>query len=127
MLGGVGRPEATAIERIANGMLAQVQRGIHTNPALVVFGNPRKGVRKNPATTGEKFSGNVLAVIYVHDEDGDNYVHGFADARLDLKTLDDGTVQIAGLPDETDVEMLANPDGSVTLRGGHGQRLWKHF
>lgn len=113
-----------AIIRIADAMLHQVQQGIHANPALVVFGNPGRGKRR---VSGKKFSGNVLAVIYVHDEDGERYIHGFDDARLDLKTMRDGTVQISGLADESDVAMVALDDGSVLLRGEHGQRLWDRF
>lgn len=112
-----GRVKLSAIRQVASGMMDQVTRGIHANPALLVFGNPRK-------KQGTRMSGNVLAVLYVHDDDGEQYAHGFGDAVLDLHTQRDGTVTIGGLSDATDVEMIAQDDGSVVLRGTHGQQLW---
>lgn len=112
---------AGAIRRVARGMDAQLGKGIHANPALLVFGNPGKRGKS------QRMSSNVLAVLYVHDDDGEHYAHGFANAELDLDTARDGTVQIRGLPDTTDVEMLALDDGSVLIRGKHGQRLWDDF
>lgn len=119
-------PYVDTIADIADGMHQQVLSGVHANPPLLIFGNPRRRVRRNPSA-GEKFSSNVLAVLYVHDADGENYAHGFANAELDLQTLRDGTVKIGGLPMETEVEMIAQDDGSVLLRGKHGQRLWDTF
>lgn len=98
-------------------MVHQLSRGIHANPSLLVFGNPRK-------KRGTRMSGNVLAVLYVHDDDGEQYAHGFGNAELELNTRRDGTVTIGGLSDGTDVEMIAQDDGTVLLRGVHGQRLW---
>ena len=111
-----------AIQQVAKQMRDQVGRGVHRNPSpLLVFANP-KGKRG-----AQKFSSNVLAVLYVHDDDGENYAHGFANAELDLETLHDGTVKLGGLPTDTGVEMIAQSDGSVLLRGKHGQRLWDTF
>lgn len=69
-------------------------------------------------------SRNVLAVLYIHEDDGEQYAHGFGDAQLDLDTQRNGTVTIGGLLERTDVEMIAQDDGTVLLRGTHGQRLW---
>lgn len=110
-----------AIIRVADAMLAQVGRGVHANPPLLVFANPGKGMR------GEIMSSSVLAIMYVHEDDDEPYVHGFANAELTLKTAPNGTVTITGLADRTDVEMLALDDGSVLIRGTHGQRLWDEF
>ncbi len=112
--------QAMVIRRIAHGMDDQVTAGIHANPPLLVFANPRKG-------RGATMSHNVLAVLYVHKDDGEQYVHGFGSASLDLDTAQDGTVTISGLAERTDVDMLALDDGSVLLRGRHGQRLWDSF
>ena len=109
-----------AIIRIADAMVNQVAQGIHANPPLLVFANPRAG-------NGTVMSHSVLAVLYVHTDDDEQYVHGFGNAELDLDTAPDGTVTIRGLAEQTDVDMIALKDGGVLLRGRHGQRLWDEF
>lgn len=67
---------------------------------------------------GERIiSHNVQAVLYLRDDDGEPYVHGFGDADLELHTHRDGAVTIGRLKDRTGVELVLKPDGSVLLRG----------
>lgn len=95
-------------------MLKQVQSGVHVN------GRPRvRGGR-------HRTSDHVQAIVYVHRENGKHYVHGFGDAHLDLHVRGN-ELRIAGLKDRTDVQMFAEPDGTVSIVGRSGQRLWEDF
>lgn len=107
--GNIERKSEKVLE-LLDGFLAQLDRGVHVNG--------RQGKRR-------KMSDDVQAIIYRHIEDGKFYCHGFADAEIDLKTHRDGSLTIRGLADETDVRMFAEPDGTVTVEGAHGQRLWE--
>jgi hypothetical protein len=81
------------------------------NPALVVVGNPSRG-------KGIIISHNVQAVLYLRDDDGEPYVHGFGDADLDLKTdTRTGAVTIGNMKSRTGVEAVLLDDGSILLRG----------
>ena len=52
-------------------LLAQVRRGVHHNPTLLVAsGNPRRRIART-----------VLSIAYVHDEDGEEYEHDFTEDR----------------------------------------------
>jgi hypothetical protein len=97
------------------------------NPPLVMFLNPRtkRGARRNPDTITRrtKMSGHVQAIAYVHAKDGEQYVHGFDDAELNERDLQQGVLNLGDLHDTTNVEMWANPDGTITLVGTHGQSL----
>lgn len=104
------RTKAEKALELLDGFLAQLDRGVHVNG--------RQGKRR-------KMSDDVQAIIYRHIEDGKFYCHGFADAEIDLETHRDGSLTIRGLADETDVRMFAEPDGTVTVEGAHGQRLWE--
>lgn len=86
-------------------LLAQVGRGVHPNPLLAVYG-------LNP---GHCFSEHVMAVVYVHKEDGELYCHGFGNADLGLTTHRDGSLTIRGMRERTGVRMVAERDGSVRL------------
>ena len=94
-------------------LLVQVQRGIHMNPR----GSAR----------GERMSGHVQAIAYVHAQDGDQYVHGFGDAELNAKELQKGILDLSDLHDQTDIEMFAMPDGSLSLRSSQGKDLTALF
>lgn len=96
-------------------LLAQVERGVHVNPALLVYGNP-----------GRCLSKDVLAILYRHAEDGKEYCHGFGDADIRLSSRGDA-VTIQGLKRRTGVGMYAGKDGeTVTLRKP-GVRLVEDF
>ena len=112
------RDSILAARAIAEGLLAQVQRKVHVNPARKDSLTVRRG--------GGKMSDHVQAIVYVHEEDGEFYVHGFGDAHLDL-SVKQGTLCIEGLKDRTHVQMFAEPDGSVSIVGRDGQRLWEDF
>jgi hypothetical protein len=83
------------------------------NPALVVFGNPPKG-------KGIIISHNVQAVLYLRDDDGVPYVHAFGygehEEPPEPKERGD-TLMLRGLRDNTGVEAILLPDGSILLRG----------
>lgn len=99
----------TQIMAIAEKMLRQVHRGIHTNPG----GKKRTKIGKH-----------VQAIIYIHAKDNKPYVHGFGNADIDLDTHGAGNVTIDGLHDNTQVCMYGEPDGTVTIEGERGQQLW---
>lgn len=104
-------------DRLAATLESQAHRGIHTNPPLVIYGNPpmmplrRPGLPKG--TQSYRYYGqmsrNVHDVRYTHIVDGKDYKHPFGG----------------------DVEMYAIiADGKykdVLLTGGSGQPLWKDF
>jgi hypothetical protein len=96
---------ANRIADIARQMIRQVSRGVHTNPG------------------GEKFSNHVQAIVYEHVTEGPR-AHGFGNADPDLRTHG-RTLSMTGLKEKTDVAMYAMPDGSIHIRGGRGQRLWR--
>lgn len=106
----VARDTANGIMQTADHMLAQLGRGVHVNP---------RG--------GECMSKHVQAIAYVHQQDGDAYVHGFGDAELNAKQLNKGILDLSDLKDLTDVCMYANKDGSLTLRHAQGKDLTALF
>jgi hypothetical protein len=60
----------------------------------------------------------VQAVLYLRDDDGEPYVHGFGDADLDLRTnTRTGAVTIGNMKVRTGVEAVLLDDGSILLRG----------
>lgn len=70
------RVEVRHIEGVARQMLQQVERGIHANPAVVVYGNPR-GWKRVKGPTG-RMSRRVYAIEYKHTKDGADYRHDFS-------------------------------------------------
>jgi hypothetical protein len=63
-------------------------------------------------------SHNVQAVLYLRDDDGEPYVHGFGDADLHLRTnTRTGAVTIGNMKVRTGVEAVLLDDGSILLRG----------
>lgn len=86
----IGRAEASAAliraHAVVNGMIEQLDRDVHVNPGLVMFGNPpvRLGeydtVRRGSGDlTGVRLTGligtNVHQIKYEHAEDKKAYVH----------------------------------------------------
>lgn len=101
------------LDDLAHKMIEQLNSGVHVNGRHRVNGR------------GIKTSENVIAVVYRHLDDGQLYIHGFADADIKPITHRDGSLTVKGLVEDTDVEMYALPDGSVRLQGKHGQPLWE--
>lgn len=86
--------------------------------------NPWLSVLTNPGRSGEVFGSDVIAVVYRH-VDGGYYVHAFAehgsnvegaDIQLDGDIEADGELRVTGLEPRTGVKLVANPDGSLTMR-----------
>lgn len=73
-----------AIEHEARTLMIQVQRGVHSNPPLVIYGNPPFRVRRpypfhrargvEPVAV---ISADVHQVKYEHADDNRDYVHDF--------------------------------------------------
>lgn len=99
----------TQIVAISEKMLRQVNHGIHRNP----------GKAKRT-----KIGEHVQAIVYIHATDGQPYVHGFGNADIDLESRGKGNVTIRGLHDDTQVCMYGESDGTVTIEGERGQKLW---
>lgn len=117
--GGGGRhgpalAKARAIEHIAKAMLVQLERGIHANPQLAVFGNP------------PLLSRDVQAVLYRHAEDGKDYVHPFGTGLRVKNKRDGSTVVRAATNARSGVRALLLADGSVLLRHP-SKRIWGDF
>lgn len=71
------------LDKIAADMEAQLARGLHANPALIVYGNPPKG--------GELMSRRVYAVEYQHSKDGEDYRHDCS-RGVNMWALGDGAI-----------------------------------
>lgn len=83
------RHHAAAGERVDQALtllgelLDQVEAGIHTNPALVIYGNP----------PGRHIGREVYGVEYRHAKDGKDYRHDF-EGGAELWGLEDGSLLI---------------------------------
>lgn len=105
------RLEADALHSLAHRMRQQLGEGIHTNPRA----------RRT------KIGSNVQAVVYIHATDHQPYVHGFGNAELNEDALQFGVLNMADLKAKTAVCLYGNANGTITLEGARGQRLWKNF
>ena len=94
------------------------------NSPLVIFGNPN-GIRRNPRNISRPMilSHHVQAIAYVHEQDGGQYVHRFGNVELNEKDLEKGVLSLEDLAMKTYVDMIAYPDGTITLIGTKGQPL----
>lgn len=85
---------------------------------------------ENPPRAGQLMSREVLAVVYKNIADPDDVVrvHGFGDADIKVRMKRGGrTLEIDGLEELTDVQMIAEPSGDVTLHHKNGSSLWRDF
>lgn len=80
---GVGRE----LSVIANTMLTQLGCGIHENPRRRT--NPALGLIANEAPAVFTISTRVKEIVYIHSQDGEEYVHPFA-AGVSATFLQDG-------------------------------------
>lgn len=81
--------------------------------------------RRNPGR-GQVMSDSVQAIVYVHKDDGEFYIHPFGgkDASdRDLALLS----RMGCFTKRSRVRMVAEPDGSLSVEGMDGQNLWKEF
>lgn len=85
-----------------------------------------RSIQRNPKGRGEMIGSDVLAIVYVHADDGQRYCHGFADADITLRDTAKGIV-IEGLAESTGVEIFAMPDGTMQVKSADGKRLWDDF
>ena len=104
------RYEASAIERWASEMLAQLDRGIHRNPPLVLFTNPPRTVgRPQRVQVMGCLSHDIHSVAYTHCEDGQSYKHDFEQP--------------------TDLLAAETEDGKrvLVIRNPHGLAVWGDY
>lgn len=94
--------------------MSGAKRKARTNPGiLTVFGNP-----------GRKIASDVQAIVYIHAQDKQPYVHGFGGRDPSQAELDDGMLDIAAMPTRTGVEAFWSADRkTVTLRHRDGKPL----
>lgn len=102
-------------------MAAARKRATRKNsPLVIVSGNPPRRVKP------ERVSGNVVAIIYVRDDNKGRYIHGFGDADIHIADVKGG-VLIKGLKSRTRVAADALPDGSWHLYNLDGKSLHQEF
>lgn len=94
----------------------QVQRGVHTNPPLVVFGNPPIRVSRRDRGGGDfrwvgRMSRNVHEIRYQHAEDGAPYKHTFEPNDVEMYAVERG---ISRVP-------------NILLTSASGKPLWEDF
>lgn len=117
---------------ILNDMRRQLDAGVHVNPsrrhranpALVIYGNPGRRAQGGEVCLSK---GQVQAIIYTHERDGSDRVHGFGDADIQLSNDGDALV-IEGLEAHTGVSMYGLPDKRrIVVRGDDDQKVWDYF
>lgn len=88
---------AIAGQAMAIPALNDARKGLHKNPAIVVYGNPPAGL--------ERLSKRVYGIEYQHAADGQDYRHDFGSR----------------------VQMYETPSGAVLLAHLDGRRLVEEF
>lgn len=94
------------------------------NPPLVTYFNPGRSLTK-PFRTSDIIARHVSAIIYMHDEDGRMYVHGFG--HEPVMRHRGAELVLSELSRESDVRAIALPDGSVRLVHADGLTLWGDY
>lgn len=121
-------PSAGHVTHYARSILGMVDElrardaSVGRNPALVTYFNPPKlrGVRR-----GDVIARHVSAIIYMHDEDGRMYCHGFG--REPVMRQRGRDLTLSELSRDSNVKAIANPDGSVLLVHADGLTLWGEY
>ncbi|MFA6118262.1 MAG: hypothetical protein WC729_30025 [Sphingomonas sp.] len=101
------------LRALAEIMRQQLGRDVHVNP------------RRNPGR-GHVMSDSVQAIVYVHKDDGQFYIHPFGGKEAsdaDLALL----ARMRCFTGKSRVRMIAEPDGGVSVEGKDGQNLWEEF
>ena len=74
----------------------------------------------------ERYCRGVQAIVYVHKQDGEFYIHPFGG-----KEASDRDLALLGrmgcFTKKSRVRMIAEDDGSVSVEGMDGQNLWREF
>ena len=107
---------AHEIRNLARELAMQVAEGVHTNPPLVIYGNPPMRTKRAPRGVGgfaevemvETMSEDVHEIRYTHVQDGKDYVHKF----------DPGAMMTAGMIARRKVVVIGRLDNKP---------VWKDF
>jgi len=111
----------SVIEEEARALQMQVAQGVHTNPGLVLYGNPPlRGPRRRlepgslRSVPGFELYGcmsrDVHEIRYTHDDDKKQYKHPFESGDVEMWAV-----------------VRAGNHRDILVTGGHGQPLWKDF
>lgn len=92
--------------------------------ALVTYFNPPRNLR-TVAKGDDVIARHVAAIIYMHDEDGRMYVHGFG--REPVMRQRGAELTLSELSRDSNVRALALRDGSVKLVHADGLTLWGDY
>lgn len=104
------RDAVANLNTLAYDMLAQLDRGIHRNPPLVLFTNPPRTVgRPQRVQVMGCLSHDIHSVAYTHCEDGQSYKHDFEQP--------------------TDLLAAETEDGKrvLVIRNPHGLAVWGDY
>lgn len=112
VLSGYRKARLSEVITELSSLLYQARKGVHRNPALVVFNPPRsRRHRRNPSEDGI-IASDVQAILYKHHDDGRWYCHGFGGKDPDIKSRGD-SVTLTGLAETTGVVAAVEDDGKV--------------
>lgn len=91
-------------------------------PPLVIF-NPHRKLSSRRGS--DIIARHVSAIIYVHQEDGGLYVHGFG--HEPVMRQQSGVLTLSELSHDSNVRAIAQRDGSVRLVHADGLTLWGEY
>jgi len=96
---------------------------LRPNPPLVTYFNPP--TLRTLGKRSDTIARNVSAIIYMHDEDGRLYVHGFG--REPVMRQRGAELTLSELSRDSNVRAVALRDGSVRLVHADGLTLWGDY
>jgi hypothetical protein len=96
---------------------------MHRNPPLVTYFNPPK--LRTAERQGNVIARHVSAIVYMHDEDGRLYVHGFGSEPVMRQR--GAELTLSELSRDSNVRAIALRDGSVQLVHADGLTLWGDY
>lgn len=99
------------------------KRHARRNPLLAVYGNPRRRLESRYGS--DLIAKHICAIIYVHAEDGEVYVHGFGHEPT-MEQRGDKLI-LSNLCLDSNVRAVAQRDGSVRLVHADGLNLWGEY